>query len=97
MSRAEQIKISVNEQRSKEIRESAKAGLSLQQLCEKFNVGKSTIRRHVISTFQQQRVPEFVQREIRSLHKQGVPYWRLEERYGLNKHTLIDICRRRYR
>lgn len=96
MGRGRNVNIAVDDELSAEIRKAAKTGLSVAQLCERFELGKNAIRRHAIADFKP-RVSEFNQQEIRRLRKQGLTYQELQERYGLSRYTVQAVCLRRYK
>jgi Mor family transcriptional regulator len=90
-----QLKNAVTEEVSKQIRADAKAGLSLPELCKKYNLSASAARRHAMIDFTP-RLSETDQREIRRLHKEGLTYRELRERTGLSIYSIQAICTRRY-
>jgi DNA invertase Pin-like site-specific DNA recombinase len=86
----------ISDETSKAIRQDAKAGMTVQELIDKYTFSQSTILRHMIAPPQDRKgLTEFQARDIRKMYKEGVSQTALAREFKVSVERVRQACIRR--
>jgi DNA-binding transcriptional ArsR family regulator len=83
----------ISDETSRAMRQDARAGKTVEELMEKYSVGRNTVRRHVFA-FRKEKLTEFQLRDIRKMYKEGAKKKDLAVSFGLSIEKIRSICAR---